>query len=115
MVTTSQPCRSIRRRHERFDLWPREKTHQGTWLSLVGNGQHALYDSALRRCLQRGISEELPDGRQTQIAAPGSIAPTPFQVFQKCADQGAIQIVQLQLRGRLAQPRLRELKQQAKG
>ena len=58
MVTTSHPSRSIRRCQQRFNLWPREETHQGTWLSLVGNGQHALYDSALRRRLQRGIPEE---------------------------------------------------------
>lgn len=83
MITTPQPSRPIRRRQERFDLWPREKTHQGTWLSLIGNGQHTLDDSAMRRRLQRGIPEERSDGCQTQIAAPGSIAPTFFQVFQK--------------------------------
>ena len=33
MVTTSQPCRSIGRRQQRFNLWPREKAYQGTWLS----------------------------------------------------------------------------------
>ena len=102
MVATSQPSRSIRRRQQSFDLRPGQKTHQCTWLPLVGNRQHALDDSAVRRRFQRGVAEKGPDGRQTQVAASGAIVPTVFQVFQKRADEGGIQIVQTQLRGGLA-------------
>jgi hypothetical protein len=102
VVTASQPRRSIRRRQQRLDLWPGQKAHQGAPLSLVRNRQHSLDDSAVRRRFQRGVAEERPDGRQTEVPAPGAIAPAVFQIFQERADQRGIQIVQPQLRGSLA-------------
>jgi hypothetical protein len=102
MVTASQPLRSIRRPQQRLDLWPGQKAHECASLPLVRNRQHSLDDFALRRRFQCGVTEERPNGRQTQVSALGSIAPAVFQIFQKRADQRGIQFMQRQLRGSLA-------------
>jgi len=92
MVTASQPPRSIRRSQQGFDLRASQETHQCTWLPLVGNGQHPLYDLALLRCFESSVAEEGSDRRQTQVAAPGPIAPLVLQICQKSVHQGRIQI-----------------------
>jgi hypothetical protein len=87
MVTPSQPPCSIRRSQQGFDLRASQETHQCTWLPLVGNGQHPLYDLALLWRFQGSIAEEGPDRCQTQVAAPGPIAPLVLQICQKRVDQ----------------------------
>src|SRR5262249_19031325 len=72
MVTASQPLRSIRRRQQRLDLGPGQKTHQCAPLSLVRNRQHSLDGSAVRRRFQRGVTKKRPDGRQTEVPTSGA-------------------------------------------
>jgi len=83
MIAASQPLRSIRRRQQRLDLGPGQKAHQCAPLSLVRNRQHSLDDSAVRRRFQRGVAEERPDGRQTQVPTSGAIVPAALQMCRR--------------------------------
>ncbi|WP_288142340.1 hypothetical protein, partial [Mesorhizobium sp.] len=55
---------------DRFNLGPGEKLKLSLVASLARNREHALNMGAMRRLLERRISEERPNGREAEIPLP---------------------------------------------
>lgn len=68
----------------------------------------------LRR-LEGGVAKERADRRQAQIAAAYPVAALALQVLEKMPDQRGVEVLQTQIRGRLAQLILGIAQQQAEG
>jgi hypothetical protein len=100
---------------DRFNLGPDEKLKLPLVASLAGDGEHALNVGAVRRLLERRISEEGPNGRETEIPRSNRGASARLKVLQECADERRVEIPKRQLRREFAKAYLRECKQEPEG
>jgi hypothetical protein len=58
MIAATYPRLAIRSRQQRAYLGSSEKTHEWTWLALIGNRQDALDQSGVLGRFQSSIAEE---------------------------------------------------------
>lgn len=115
MIALARPGALIRGGQQGIDLGTGQEFNQGPRETLAGDGQHTLNLCGVLRRLESCVAKERVNGGEAQIAGTNAHALTLLHVIQEGHDQGSIDLLEAQPRGRLVQPSLNEFQELAKG
>src|SRR5437870_10870072 len=114
MVSPAGPGMTIRCSEQGLNFRSSQVVYLAFLELLVRHRQHALYESASPRFLQRHVSEERTDSREPDIAGTRRQAPHLFGVIKEGADQRGIKILKRHFGWRFLEAVLREPEELAK-
>src|SRR5512134_1745422 len=114
-VTPPGPVRPIRSGEKRVDFRLRQEGHEPSFEALRRNGENALDDGGTLGVPKCCVSEQGTDGSKPRIAGAHAVLSLLFQMIEKGADQGGIEIVDIELARLLAVSVRREDQEQPQG
>lgn len=94
MVSLPRPGAAVRGRQNGLDLLACEKTNRSAVEALVRHRKDALDDGAVARLFKGHVAEERPYRSQADVSASRAVAPALFDVVEKRADQGGIEVLE---------------------
>ena len=115
VVAAPPPGAEVGCGEQSLDLVPGQVAHVAPVDPFGGNGQHLLDQGGVLRRVEGGVTEQRVDRRQSRIAGGGAVAPAAFQVFEEGADQGGVEIAEVEVGGLFAGVLARVAKQQPDG
>jgi len=114
-VSSTFPPGRIRSGDEGLDLrWSQER-HDPPVKPLRWDGQDALDQQRVLGMAQGRIGEQRADRCQSYVAGPDTVVSLLFQVIQERRDHRRVQVIPVELGGRLAALLVDELKEQLQG
>ena len=103
-VTPPGPVRPIGRGEKGVDFRLGQEGHEPSFEALRRNGENAFDDGGILGMPKCRVSEQGTDRGKPRIAGAHAVLSLLFQMIEKGADQGRIEIVDLQLAWLLAFP-----------
>src|SRR4051794_15720147 len=98
---------------EGVDFGAVEERHVGSIGPLWWYGKHSLDERGMLRVAEGSEPEHRVDGGQPGVAAADAVASGPLQVVEERGDGGRVEVVEVQLRGRLSLALLGEAEKEA--
>ena len=114
VIPAPDPVLLAGRRQHCFHLRVGQEVDQRPDVALSGDGQHALDERGILRCLHRCVVEERPDRGQTQVAAACAIFPAGFEMIEEVSDKLGVQVAQHEIGRWAAQTLLCKHEEQSK-
>jgi hypothetical protein len=114
-VPTADPSGGVWGGDQRIDLLAMEKLDQPALMAFVRHGEHALAEQRMGGLLQGDILKERMDCSQAGIAGARAVAPFLFKMIEELPDEGRIEILESEFRGRRAEAFCSVTQQKTKG
>ncbi len=108
MIAPSRPCRAIRCRQQRRDLFGVEERHRALHIALVGHGEDALAVQQPGRIGHRDVAEERADRGEPGVAAARAVTARGLAMDEEVGDQIGVDVLDRELDWRLAVPSTRD-------
>jgi hypothetical protein len=112
VIAASKPCCAIGGGQKRFDLGSRQEMYLTLVMAFTWYREDALDKRTVGRFLEGNEPEEGVNGGQAEIARSGADASLCLEIGKERADEWCIEIIDDQIGGRLAEPRLCKPEQQ---
>src|ERR1700723_2168050 len=98
MVSTPDPCGSVRRVQQRIHLRTIQELHRPSYIALARHGQDSLAMKHVSRLVYGHEPKEGSDCGKTSIAAAGAVVALSFNMSEEVAHEGEVHILNLQFR-----------------
>ena len=112
VVSTTEPGVAIGRGEEGVDLVVGEERDELSVGAFGRDGEHPLDQRRVFGMSQRRVGEQRVDGGQAVVAGAHAVVPFSFQVIEEGADHDRVEVLQAELRRRLADAALGEAEEQ---
>ena len=99
-VASSGPGGSVGAVQKRFDLLWGQERDDPFLVAFGGDREHPRDQSSVLGVPERAVVEEPMDGAEANVAGSGTVATVGFEVLEERADQGRVQLRELQSRRR---------------
>jgi hypothetical protein len=114
-VTTPQIAALVWSCQQGIDFGTCQRIDRPSLVALAGNRQDPLRHGAQSGLFECHVLKKGVNGRQANVATPGSVIALLFQVSEKATNKRRIQVLDRQSRGRLMQMLLREFQEEPEG
>ena len=102
MVAAADPGVAVGRGQQRVDLVVGEERHELSVGAFGRDGQHPLDQRGVLGVAQRGVGEQRVDGGESVVAGAHAVVALAFEVIEEGADQHRVEVLERELRRRLA-------------